>query len=163
MTAPIRDTHRWADRPAGDLVDHIIVTYHEALRRDVPALVETARKVERVHADKPFAPLGLADLLAEMWGELQSHMMKEEKVLFPMLRAGMHGAQVFMPVRVMEHEHDEHARHLAQIRALTNDLVIPAHACATWAALYQDLRRFEAELVEHIDLENHVLFPRAGS
>ena len=88
--------------------------------------------------------------------------MKEEQVLFPMLRAGVRGAQVYMPVRVLEHEHDEHAVHLARIRELTSDLQIPPQACATWTALYRGLRALEADLMEHIHLENNVLFPRAG-
>ena len=113
-----------------------------------------------MHADKPAAPLGLADVLVEFWTEMQQHMLKEERVLFPMLRAGMRGGQVYMPVRVMEHEHDAHAEHLATIRALTGDLQIPAHACATWTALYRGLRALEAELMEHIHLENNVLFRR---
>lgn len=152
---------RWESRSSNDLVDHILARYHEPLRRDVPPLIDAARKVERVHGDKPLAPLGLTDVLVEMWSALQQHMLKEERVLFPMLRAGLCGPQVFMPVRVMEHEHDEHGVQLARIRQLTNDLVIPPHACATWTALYQNLRTLEAELMEHIHLENNVLFPRA--
>jgi regulator of cell morphogenesis and NO signaling len=152
----------WDRRSSADLVDHIIATYHEALRRDVQPLIDAARKVERVHGDKPAAPVGLADELTEFWIEMQQHMMKEERVLFPMLRAGARGAQVFMPVRVMEHEHDEHAVRLAKIRELTGNLEIPPHACATWTALYRGLRALEAELMEHIHLENNVLFRRAG-
>ena len=71
-----------------DLVVHVVDRYHESLRRDVPALVAAARKVERVHADKPDVPLGLADALEELWTDLQQHMTKEEEVLFPMLSRG---------------------------------------------------------------------------
>jgi regulator of cell morphogenesis and NO signaling len=152
----------WETRSSAQLVDHIVSRYHETLRRDMPSLIDAARKVERVHADKPAVPAGLAELLVEFWTEMQQHMMKEERVLFPMLRTGMRGAQVFMPVRVMEHEHAEHAIHLARIRELTGDLQIPAQACATWSALYRGLAEVEAELMQHIHLENNVLFPRVG-
>jgi regulator of cell morphogenesis and NO signaling len=152
----------WETRSSAQLVDHIVTRYHETLRRDMPALIDAARKVERVHAAKPAVPAGLAEVLVEFWTEMQQHMMKEERVLFPMLRTGVRGAQVYMPVRVMEHEHNEHAVHLARIRQVTGDLQIPAHACATWTALYQGLALIEAELMEHIHLENNVLFPRAG-
>jgi regulator of cell morphogenesis and NO signaling len=84
--------------------------------------------------------------------------MKEERILFPMLRQGASGPAVFSPVKVMELEHDDHGIHLAKIRALTGDLVIPANACATWTALYRGLERLEAELMQHIHLENNVLF-----
>lgn len=154
-------TPSWESQSSSQLVDHIISHYHESLRRDMPALIDAARRVERVHAAKPAVPAGLAEELVEFWTEMQQHMMKEERVLFPMLRTGLRGAQVYMPVRVMEHEHDEHAVHLARIRELTGDLQLPEHACATWTALYDGLIQIEAELMEHIHLENNVLFRRA--
>jgi len=151
----------WAMKPQHELVDHIIERFHEGLRRDMPPLIAAARKVERVHTGKPAVPTGLADELDVFWGEMQSHMMKEEQVLFPMLRRGARGPQVYAPVRVMEGEHDVHAEHLARIRQLTGNLDIPGHACATWTALYRGLQHVEEELMQHIHLENNVLFPRA--
>jgi iron-sulfur cluster repair protein YtfE (RIC family) len=59
--------------------------------------------IERVHGDKPLAPLGLTDVLVEMWSPLRQHLLKE-RVLFPMLCARPCGPRVFMPVRVMEHD-----------------------------------------------------------
>lgn len=145
-------------RSAAELCQYIIENYHDALRRDVPPLIEAARKVERVHADKPGVPHGLAAELEAFWTEMQRHMMKEENVLFPLLSRGALGAQVAMPILVMQEEHDEHALHLQKIRELTGDLQIPAHACATWSALYRGLALMENELMHHIHLENNVLF-----
>ncbi|MBL8623718.1 MAG: iron-sulfur cluster repair di-iron protein [Myxococcales bacterium] len=155
------DLPRWAQRSQAELVDHIEGHYHAGLRRDLPPLIEAARKVERVHAAKPAVPAGLADVLTEFFGEMQSHMAKEEQILFPMLRRGARGPAVAMPIEVMEHEHDAHGVQLARIRELTGDLRIPPHACATWTALYRGLAAIEAELMAHIHLENHVLFARA--
>jgi regulator of cell morphogenesis and NO signaling len=151
----------WDTRSQTELADHIESHYHAALRRDLPPLIEAARKVERVHAQKPAVPLGLADVLSEFFAEMQQHMMKEEKVLFPMLRRGAHGEAVYMPVHVMEGEHESHREQLIKIRELTGDLQIPPHACATWTALYHGLEHLEADLMQHIHLENNVLFSRA--
>jgi regulator of cell morphogenesis and NO signaling len=155
------DAARWEQRSPAEIAEHIEVHYHAALRRDVPALVAAARKVERVHASKPTVPAGLADELSDFWEEMQSHMIKEEEILFPMLRRGVRGPVVEPPIRVMEREHDEHGERLARIRALTGDHQAPPEACATWRALYDGLARLEAELMLHIHLENHVLFARA--
>jgi regulator of cell morphogenesis and NO signaling len=144
-----------------ELANHIESYYHEGLRRDLPLLIEAARKVERVHAGKPGVPAGLADTLSGLLAELESHMAKEERILFPMIRRGARGEAVYMPVRMMEREHDSHGEELAKIRTLTGDLRIPDHACATWRALYDGLERLEAELMQHIHLENNVLFARA--
>ena len=155
------DPPTWDAKPLGDLADHIEAHYHAGLRRDLPSLIEAARRVERVHAAKPSVPAGLADVLAAFATEMEQHMAKEETILFPMIRRGARGESVFMPVRVMENEHESHAERLAEIRALTDDLQLPPGACATWTALYHGLRTIEAELMEHIHLENNVLFPRA--
>lgn len=148
-------------QPQCELADHIESRYHAALRRDLPPLIEAARKVERVHAQKPDVPAGLADVLADFFSEMQQHMAKEENILFPMIRRGAPGNVVAMPVSVLEREHDTHGEYLARIRALTGDLVVPPHACATWRALYDGLATVEADLMQHIHLENNVLFARA--
>jgi regulator of cell morphogenesis and NO signaling len=151
----------WETRSLAELVDHIESHHHMGLRRDLPPLIAAARKVERVHADKPGVPAGLADVLVVFWEEMQSHMAKEERVLFPAVRRGARGEAVAMPIGVMEREHDQHADALRRIRRLTGDLEAPPHACATWRALYDGLAHVERELHEHIHLENNVLFQRA--
>ena len=151
----------WEERSSTELVDHIERRYHAGLRRDLPALLAAARRVERVHAGKPDVPVGLANLLADLAEELEQHMRKEEQVLFPMLRQGARGEPVYMPIRMLESEHDGHGQMLARVRALTSDLAVPANACATWSALYQGLEALEADLMQHVHLENNVLFARA--
>lgn len=151
----------WEARSQAELADHIEQRYHAALRRDLPPLLEAAQKVERVHADREAVPKGLANVLATFASELEQHMQKEERVLFPILRRGVRGAMVAAPVSVMESDHDTHAEHLATIRSLTNNLTLPDHACATWRALYHGLETLEADLMQHIHLENNVLFARA--
>jgi len=152
---------RWETRTQTELANFIESHYHAAIRRDLPTLIEAARKVERVHAAKPGVPAGLGDVLRDFLDEMQRHMAKEETILFPLIRRGGRGEAVYMPVRVMESEHDNHRDELATIRELTDDFQVPAHACATWKALYHGLETFEAELMEHIHLENNLLFARA--
>lgn len=150
----------WTQRPLPALIDHILGRFHEPLRTQVPELERMAARVEAVHADKPDCPRGLAAHLAAVREALELHMQKEEQVLFPMIARG-HGAHAAAPVSVMEREHDEHAESLRRTRELTGDMVPPPHACTTWRALYAGLEALERELMEHIHLENNVLFPRA--
>ncbi|MFV0549592.1 MAG: iron-sulfur cluster repair protein YtfE, partial [Limnobaculum xujianqingii] len=44
---------------------------------------------------------------------------------------------------------------------ITNNLTPPAEACNTWRALYSSTEEFITDLMEHIHLENNILFPRA--
>ncbi len=156
-----RSPQRWDMAPLPNLVDFIITRYHDSLRADLPALIEAANRVERVHAKKTSCPHGLADALEQLNAELRQHLAKEEQVLFPAIRSGTRGPHVQMPIRVMMQEHDDHASGLQRLRELATDFDPPPEACATWRALYAGLAKLEAELMEHIHLENNVLFPRA--
>lgn len=154
------DLTEWTIRPLGELADHIEGHYHARLRRELPELIALAEKVERVHAGKPDVPAGLTEHLRAIHAAVLDHLAKEEQILFPMIRAGR-GPSMGGPVRVMEDEHEDHGRNLRRTRERTGDLIAPPDACATWRALYLRLAAFEAELMEHIHLENNVLYPRA--
>jgi regulator of cell morphogenesis and NO signaling len=154
------DDVRWTERPIAELIHHILERYHAPLRTEIPRLVELARQVERVHADKPDCPRGLAELLMEVQAAVESHLAKEEQILFPLILSGR-GRLAHMPVQVMVQEHEDHGRNLRRIRELTQDLRLPDEACASWRELYRALGELEAELVDHIHLENNILFPRA--
>lgn len=151
-----------ADVPTEALIGRILERYHAVHRRELPELARLARRVEAVHRQNPNVPAGLADLLEQVEEELASHMMKEERILFPMMLAG-HGAGAGGPIAMMRHEHDDHGAHLAQIMALTGDAIPPSDACTTWRALYSGIRKFAEDLTEHVHLENNVLFPRFGA
>lgn len=151
---------RWDEASLDSLIEHLLTQFHEAHRAELPRLIEMAQKVESVHGDKPACPRGLAAALTHVQHEMESHMQKEEQILFPMIRAGQ-GAQAVMPVQVMEREHDDHGKNLGILRELAHDFEPPADACNTWRALYLGLAALERDLMEHISLENNVLFPRA--
>lgn len=153
------DAGRWDEQPVPALIDHLLTHFHERHRQELPRLLELAGKVERVHAAHPKRPGGLAEHLRTVAAELEQHMQKEEQILFPMLRAG-HGGHAAGPIQVMESEHQDHGKNLARLRQLAHDFRAPADGCATWRALYLGLEEFERDLMQHIHLENHVLFPR---
>jgi regulator of cell morphogenesis and NO signaling len=95
-----------------------------------------------------------------MHDAVRDHLQKEEQILFPLIVAGM-GRRAGGPVLAMELEHEHHGEDLAEIRRLTDDLTPPDEACTTWRALYLGLQQLEQELMEHIHLENNILFRRA--
>jgi regulator of cell morphogenesis and NO signaling len=145
---------------AGELVDFILERYHAPLRRELPRLIELAGRVEGRHADKPECPRGLALHLETMARSIEEHLAKEEQILFPLIQAGR-GHLAHMPVRVMIQEHHDHAANLARLRELADGYRVPPCACASWRVLYEGLSALELDLMEHIHLENNVLFPRA--
>jgi regulator of cell morphogenesis and NO signaling len=151
---------RWELAPLQALVDHIVNHYHRRLRESLTTLVPMARRVEERHREKVSCPMGLAMLLKCVQHSLLEHLDREETVIFPAI-VRRTGARLTSPVYVMELEHEHLKSDLLRIRALTSDLTPPADACTTWRALYAGLQQLEQELMEHIHLENNVLFRRA--
>jgi len=62
---------------------------------------------------------------------------------------------------MMEREHDGAGDALRSLRSVTHGYTLPEDACASYQMLYQALQGFEADLHQHIHLENNMLFPRA--
>lgn len=141
------------------LIDHILARYHEVHRVQLPELIRMARRVEAVHRDNPHVPTGLANHLETMEQELLSHMQKEELILFPMLKSGGNPF-VNQPIGMMRLEHIDHGVALDHLLSLTHDATPPAQACNTWRALYAGIGQLREDLINHIHLENNLLFPQ---
>jgi regulator of cell morphogenesis and NO signaling len=156
---PPAGTPDWSEATDTALVDHLLARYHAVHREQLPELLRLARRVEQVHGEREDCPHGLADHLAAMAQELESHMRKEELVLFPLIARG-HGAMGAMPINAMRGEHEEHGAALRRLAELTQDLTPPRSACTTWRALYTGLRAFREDLIAHIHIDNNILFER---
>lgn len=142
-----------------DLIIHIVERYHEVHRQEFPEVIALARRVESVHRDRADCPRGLANLLSDMFEDLEDHQYKEEAVLFPAMLSGI-GPALCGPIARMMQDHDDLGALLASMAELTDDFVAPEGACATWRALYSGCRKLDADLREHVHLENNVLFQR---
>ncbi|MGB3810086.1 MAG: iron-sulfur cluster repair di-iron protein [Parvibaculum sp.] len=148
-----------APRETGELIDHILTRYHETLRRELPELIAMADKVEAVHARHPQVPHGMADILRQMLGEVEVHMKKEELILFPAMRKRAAGG-LDTPIAQLRHEHVDHGAQLEQLEHMTGAFTLPEGACRTWQALYVGSAKLADDLIQHIHLENNILFPR---
>jgi len=149
----------WKSAADAELIEHILTRYHDRHRQELPELIRLSRRVELVHGGHPACPAGLSDHLETLQEELEAHMQKEERILFPMISRGMREVALG-PVSMMRHEHDDHEVALKRLREITHDLELPEGACTTWRRLYQGLAGLVQDLEDHIGLENRVLFAR---
>ena len=154
------DATDWLSASPADLIDHILNAYHKPLGTELPRLSEMVQKVAEVHHDKDARLAELRSVFSGLKSELESHMMKEEQILFPMIVQGQ-GESAGGPITVMEQEHDSAGAALRQIRELTDGFQPPEEACNTWRALFSGLEDLEREMHQHIHLENNILFPQA--
>lgn len=161
----------WTQTSSDVLIEHIVSTHHVFLRRELPRLADLALKTEQAHGQRHGELAECRNVFEALRAELESHMLKEEQILFPAIRnmeSAARGQATFVgsvqgPIRVMEHEHKSAGQALSRLRELTNDFTPPEDACNTWRALLEGLKALESDLHQHIHKENNILFPRAVS
>ena len=152
-----------------ELVDHIEQTHHTYLRSEFPRLDKMTEKVASVHGERNSRLHQIREEFLALTAELSSHMMKEEQILFPMVRQldastttpTFRCGSLVNPIRQMESEHSHAGSALEKLRDLTDGYTPPDWACNTYRAMLDAFVRLEHDLHVHIHKENNVLFPRA--
>ena len=169
----VQKDRNWTTEMLADLVAHIISTHHKYTREEMARLGPLFDKVCSVHGKNHPELLQVRDSFQGLVQELTMHMMKEERVLFPhIVRMEESVIQkepvlpppfgsVQNPVTMMMHEHDSAGEALRSMRKGSADYTPPGDACISFQTLYKALADFEADLHQHIHLENNILFPRA--
>lgn len=159
----------WTTASLTDLVGHIVDHHHSYLREELPPLGALVDKVADAHGSRHPELYDIATTFAAVAAELDSHMVKEEQVLFPACVALERGADLGLPfpidapIAAMMHEHDEVGAALARLRALTDGYSPPADSCNSYRAMLDRLESFERDTHEHVHEENNILFPRASA
>ncbi|NJL13209.1 MAG: iron-sulfur cluster repair di-iron protein [Microscillaceae bacterium] len=164
------DFRQW---PLDQLTRHIEQTHHRYVEETIPVLKQFLAKLVQVHGKTHPELVEIQTLFFGAADELTTHMKKEEFILFPFIRK-MAAAQenqerlappvfgsVHHPIGMMEAEHAHEGERFRQIAHLSQQYTAPEDACATYRATYATLQEFEANLHQHIHLENNILFPQA--
>ena len=163
----------YTDWNADFLADYIVNTHHAYVKKMLPEMREYAAKVAGVHASQHPELLTIQQLVEDINSELLTHMVKEEKVLFPYIKQlvvstsesvpmqAAHFGTVQSPINLMEMEHEIVGKAVEKIRILSDNFALPGDACASYSLLYRLLEEFESDLHMHIHLENNILFPKA--
>jgi regulator of cell morphogenesis and NO signaling len=156
-----------------ELIAHIVAKHHVYTKEELVRLTALTAKVAAAHGARHPEVLRVGELFRQLCADLLPHMFKEEMVLFPYIKGLEETRQrgsalmrppfgtVNNPVRMMMSEHDTAGALLRELRATTNDYLVPADACLSYRTLYEALAAFEQDLHQHIHLENNLLFPRA--
>lgn len=167
------DNHNYKDWEPDFLADYIINVHHKYVKENIPLLSEFTNKISNVHGERHPELRKVASYFGEVAAELQHHMMKEERILFPYIiklqEAFKNNAAidpspfgtVCNPIAMMEMEHESASNLLKQMREITNDYTLPEDACSTYTVTFKKLDEFENDLHLHIHLENNILFPKA--
>jgi len=157
----------WASMTPDALVDHLEGTHHAYLHVELPRWSALAEKVTAVHGTRHPELAEIQRTYEMIRADLEPHLAKEERVLFPMIRElvaattapRFHCGSVRNPISVMLLEHDAVGELLATLRRLTGGYQAPADGCASYRTLFEGLAELEADTHLHVHKENYLLFP----
>ncbi|NJD22213.1 MAG: iron-sulfur cluster repair di-iron protein [Melioribacter sp.] len=155
------------------LTQYIINNHHSYVRTSLPHITKLLQKLQTAHSSKYSYLADVQNIFSQVTDEMTSHMMKEERILFPLIKylaetqkfnekpkTGGFGT-IKNPILQMEAEHVSAGSAMETIRTLTNNYTLPNDACTTFKITYKELDEFEKDLHKHVHLENNILFPRA--
>jgi regulator of cell morphogenesis and NO signaling len=169
VAKPVENYDRWNP---DFLADYIFNKHHQYYYDEAPVVGELLVKVANHHGERFPELLRVYHLYLSLTQELSSHFAKEEKVVFPFIKALVQAKQsgttehlsefaLSGPIQMMEADHDAAGEILGQLNEVTNNYTAPAGACNSFQFLYKKLKDLEEDLHQHIHLENNILFPKA--
>jgi regulator of cell morphogenesis and NO signaling len=152
-----------------ELIAHLVGVHHAYLHVELPDLERIAQKVLDEHGERHPELHDVKALVRALREDLEPHLLKEERVLFPAILELLNGRAEFPfgsianPIKMMGIEHDRAGELLASLRTTTGNYALPDDACASYESLYGRLGELEHDTHLHIFEENHLLFPQAAA
>lgn len=162
----LADVRDWRSASLTDLVEYVVNRHHAYLRRVLPEVGDLTTTILRVHGANHPELSRVHRLFHTLKMDLEQHLIGEEEMLFPYVkeyertgnREALERAVDF--IDQVETEHEGAGEILKELRSVTDDYLVPEDGCATFAKTYKMLDEIEADLFQHIHLENNILHPR---
>lgn len=156
------------------LTDYIVNVHHQYLRKALPRAIDHVDRFAEGHRKK----FSYLDELQGVVNQLQKnfipHLAHEEDIIFPYIRQishAYHSQESYASLLVrtlrkpvedmMAHENDMTGRLLIRMRGLTENYSTPENACISHRVTFNKLRELDSDIVQHMHLENNILFPKA--
>ena len=126
---------------ADKVIGYIVTHHHFYVKQALPNIYQRINKVATKHGDRFPYMIKVLELFTAICADLNLHMEKEERVLFPHIKKlysltnqeqhAIDANYIEHPIHVMEAEHEHVGNLLHEIRRLTNNYTAPDNACAT--------------------------------
>ncbi len=156
------------------LTDYIINVHHQYLKKTLLKTKDCLERFAKSHDSKFLYLPELLKVFIELFDEIIPHLQQEEDIIFPYIKQIAHAYQnresyagllvrtLRKPVEnVMNHENEYLSRLLGRIRVLTDHYTLPANTCVSHRVVFSTLLEIDNDLVQHLHLENDILFPKA--
>ncbi|MEJ7626881.1 MAG: DUF542 domain-containing protein [Ferruginibacter sp.] len=156
------------------LIEYIINIHHAYLYKVIPELRADLLAFSENHK-KQYPELTEVYLTFNTLSALLLTQLKnEESVLFPYIKQldsaytkSESYAQLFVrtlrkPLNRFHDEHKQIGELLIQLKTATKSYIFPDKACTNQQVVYQRLKEFHDDMVQHKHLEKNILFTRTG-
>jgi regulator of cell morphogenesis and NO signaling len=157
----------WKTRSMTELIDYVVNKHHSFMREELPITAQLLNKILKVHyIDSGGLLSKLNKLFSNLKMEIEEHLIKEEELLFPLIKeyeknpSDKELAKVLKVMSEIENEHENAGDILKEMRRITKGYIVPETGCSSFERTYQKMQEIEADLFKHIHLENNILFER---
>ncbi len=156
------------------LVSYIINIHHQFLKHSLTDTASILKDFADGHRKKYPEIHEVSTLFNQLQLNITPHLKYEEETIFPYILQIAHAHEnkdsyakllvktLRKPIQfIMKNEEDDLSAIILKIRLLTNNYTIPEKACVSHILSLCRLRDLDSDLMQHIYLENEILFPRA--
>jgi len=169
----LRESAEFIELEIDYLIDLIIYEYHFNARENVAVIYDLAQKLFCRHNGKHPELSKYVETLFLFFDDLLFHLKKEEQIIFPKiiqltekkLQEGTFNYSTLEIIKeysiTMQNEHRDIVNQLEFFRRLTNNYTLPEDCSKTYQSLFTKMKEFENEMIQHIQVEDNFLFPRA--
>lgn len=135
-------------------------THHVTERKMMEQIEQDLNRILVVHYPRRGEELArIHNRFSRLKAELEEHFAKEERLVFPLMRANMEPTdEILGRIRDLEGEHAAVGSRLKELRKLTDDYRLPEDACATYRRTYHLMKMFTEDVFVHIFKENSIAF-----
>jgi len=166
--APDESDQPWTEAPINELIDHIVASHHEYLRRQLPRIVLLLSKALHDNGSHKQDLDEILDLFQQLRHLLERHIIVQEVVVFPRMLELIQAVDYQMPyegglrqaMREMRHDFLHIGTIFEQLREKTDRFSAPPGTTIAYQAAMEELAELEGQLQRHTHVEEHALFPR---
>lgn len=172
-TVRLPNALQFNDWPLVFLVDYIVYVHHGYLKTFLPQLEQHIHSFVPGHLKKYPYLADVQQAFSSLAQEILEHTRKEEESIFPYVkriantfeRKESYGSLFVRTMRqplseVIRTDHNRISNLLLALREATNNYQFQPDACTNHQVIYNKLKEFDADMVQHKHLENNILFPK---
>jgi iron-sulfur cluster repair protein YtfE (RIC family) len=141
-----------------DLLSFVKVSCHENLHDTLNELRDDSTNFFRSAQTYEGLPEQLPHFLLHFIQTIQMHLAHEENTLFPSIAAGKAMSQASSIPHLVD-DHEQMKLDLLTIRQMTQNYELPDHLNIKIIHFYKKLREMDRIILNHIQIEDHILFP----